>query len=328
VPNPKYWGTKPQIGEVVFQFVTESAAEVQAVKTGQVSAAYPLPQTGMLDEFDKAGLQYQVGFGNQYEGLWLNAAQWPLDSQAVRQALLYATDRQAIVDQVVKPSVRQGRVLQSFIVPSFPQYYAPAFDEYTHNVQKVNDLMTGDGWTKGSDGIWAKSGRKATLTVSTTAGNESRELTEQLWRSELQQAGFDVKIKNASPDLLFGKLVPHGQFGVGLYAQVGTPDPGLCVVFCSQNIPTRKNGYVGQNYTRLSSSSIDRPWQAVDQQLDPTQRATSAKQGQSALADEAVSIPLYQVPTVFVYDGKRIGGPLQDNTVEGPFWNLEQWYLK
>lgn len=328
VPNPNYWGTRPQIAKVVFQFITESAAETQALKTRQVLAAYPQPQTGMLDEFDKAGLSYQVGFGTQYEGLWLNADQFPLDSKAVRQALLYATDRQAIVDQVVKPAVREGRVLQSFIVPSFPQYYAPTFNQYTHNLAKVDELMKADGWTKGSDGIWEKNGRKATLQVATTAGNEARELTQQLWQSQLRQAGFDLQIKNASADLLFGKMIPRGRFSVGLYAQVGTPDPGLCVVFCSHNIPSKKNGYVGQNYTRLASPAIDAPWAAADRELDVARRVSSVKQGQIALADEAVSIPLYQKPTVFVYDATRIGGPLQDNTVEGPFFNLEQWYLK
>ena len=48
VANPDYWGPKPNIAKVVFQFIPETSAEIQAVKTGQVSAAYPLPQTGML----------------------------------------------------------------------------------------------------------------------------------------------------------------------------------------------------------------------------------------------------------------------------------------
>ena len=65
---------------------------------------------------------------------WLNADQSPLDSKAVRQALLYATDRQAIVDQIVKPSVREGRVLQSFIVPTFAQYFSPTFSEYSKDL--------------------------------------------------------------------------------------------------------------------------------------------------------------------------------------------------
>jgi peptide/nickel transport system substrate-binding protein len=328
VPNPKWWGTKPQIGEVVFQFITESAAETQALKTGQVAASYPTPQTGMLDEFDKAGLKYQVGFGNQYEGFWLNADQWPMNSKAVRQSLLYATDRQAIVDQILKPSVREGRVLQSFIVPTFPQYYSPTFSQYSKNQSMVDQLMTGDGWTRGSDGIWAKDGQKAALQVATTAGDENRELTQQLWQSQLRQAGFDLQIKNASAEVLFAKMIPRGRFGVGLYAQVGTPDPGLCVVFCSQNIPSKRNNYSGMNYTRLASSAIDTPWAAADTELDSAKRVTSVKQGQSALADEAVSIPLYQLPTVFVYNPNKIGGPLQDNTVEGPFFNLDQWFLK
>lgn len=328
VPNPRYWGTRPRIAKVVFQFITESAAETKAVKTGQVLAAYPQPQTGMLDEFDEAGLDYQIGFGNQYEALWLNASQFPLDSRAVRQALLYATDRQAIVDQIVKPAVREGRVLQSFIVPSFPQYYTPAFSRYSHDLAKVDELMTADGWRRGSDGIWQKNGRKATIQVSTTAGNEARELTQQLWQSQLREAGFDLQIKNAGANLLFGKMIPQGRFTVGLYAQVGTPDPGLCVVFCSQNIPTKRNKFSGQNYTRLASAAIDAPWSKADRELVDAERIAAVKQGQAALAEEAVSIPLYQKPTVFVYDGRWIGGPLQENTVEGPFWNLESWYLK
>ena len=50
----------------------------------------------------------------------------------------------------------------------------------------VDQLMTGDGWKKGSDGIWEKNGQPASFEVTTTAGNESRELTEQIWQSQLQ----------------------------------------------------------------------------------------------------------------------------------------------
>jgi len=328
VPNPKYWGTQPSIAKVVFQFIPESAAETQALKTGQVSAAYPIPQTGMLDEIEKAGLEYEVGYGNTYENFGFNNMAPPLDSTAVRQALLYATDRQAIVDQIIKPAVREGRVLQSFIVPTFPAYYTPSFNVYSRDLDKVEELMTGDGWKKGSDGIWAKNGQKASFTVSTTAGNEGRELTEQLWQSQLQQAGFDLQIKNASADLLFGKQLPRGRYSIALYASVGTPDPGLCIIFCSKNIPTRDNGLVGQNYSRVKSPTIDEPWTAVDREIDPTLRAASAKQGQAALAEEAVSIPLYQLPTLFIWDPDTIGGPLQDNVTEGPFFNMELWTLK
>ena len=332
VPNPRYWGTKPSIQKVTFQFITESAAETQAVKTGQVLAAYPQPQEGILDEFDEnSDLEYIVSFGNVYEGFWLNADKFPLDSQAVRQALMAATDRQAIVDGIVRPAVREGKVLQSFVMPIFPAYFTPAFEDAgygpTADLDKVETLMTDDGWAKGSAGIWARDGKKATLQIQTTAGNEARELTEELWQSQLQTAGFDLTIKNPNSDVLFGVNGPKGKIQVGLYAQVGTPDPGLCILFCSQNIPTRKNGFVGQNWTRTDDSAIDESWGAVDVTLDTTARTEAAKEGQADLAENMVSIPLYQKPNVFVWNKARISGPLQDNPQLGPFYNMNLWTL-
>jgi peptide/nickel transport system substrate-binding protein len=328
VPNPNYWGTVPSIGKVVFQFITEGSAEVQALRSGQVAAAYPQAQTGMLEQFDRARLDYEVGYGNSYEGFWLNNAAPPLDRLAVRQAVAYATDRQAIVDQIVRPAVGEGRVLQSFVVPSFPEYYRPAFAGYTRDLAKVDALMTGDGWAKGSDGIWAKGGRRAAFTVSTTTGNQGRALTQQLWRSQLRQAGFELTIQNASADLLFGTRVPEGRFAAALYAQTGTPDPGLCVVFCSANIPTKANGFVGQNFTRTSSPAIDTAWRAADVELDPAARVVSVAAGQAALAADMAALPLFQSPTLFVWNPRRVAGPLQDNVTEGPFFNLERWTLR
>ena len=43
-PNPKYWGTKPNLEKVTFKFQADTAAEFQAFKSGQVDAIYPQPQ--------------------------------------------------------------------------------------------------------------------------------------------------------------------------------------------------------------------------------------------------------------------------------------------
>ena len=90
-----------------------------------------------------------------------------------------------------------------------------AFAGYKLNLTKVDSLMTGAGWTKGSDGIWAKNGQKPTFTVSTTAGNKRRELTEQILQQQLKAAGFDMTIKNAEAGDLFGSILPKGDFQLG-----------------------------------------------------------------------------------------------------------------
>lgn len=329
VPNPAYWGTKPQIAKVVFQFVTESAAELQAVKTGQVVAAYPLPIDGSLDSLDqRSNLAYTVSYGNTYEAFFVNAKAFPLNSQAVRQAIAYSTDRQVIVDQTVKPAVREGRVLQGFNVPTFKEFYFPSFEKYVPKPAMVTTLMTGDGWKKNGDGIWQKNGKTASFEINSTAGNEVRQREEQLWQSQLKQNGFDLTIKNLSSDVLFGSRLPKGQYDVALYATVGTPDPGQCLVFCSKNIPSKKNDFGGQNTTWTNSPTIDTPWAAADAEIDDTARAALVKQGEDALAEYMASIPLFQTPTLFVYDKSRLGGNLIDNTVMGPFFTMNEWVLK
>jgi peptide/nickel transport system substrate-binding protein len=329
VPNDVYWGTKPQIGKVIFQIIPESSAELEAVKTGQVLAAYPLPIDGVLDQVEESQeLAYTVSFGNQFEAFWINAKAFPFNSETVRQAVAYATDRQVIVDQIIEPSVREGRVLQSFVVPTFRQFYSPAFERYAPDQAMVDELMTGDGWEKGSDGIWEKDGRPASFEVNSTAGNDSRELTEQIWQSQLQEAGFEVTIKNLSSDVLFGSRLPKGQYAVALYASVGTPDPGQCLIFCSVNIPTKKNKQTGNNWTRTDDPTIDETWTAVDTTLDDATRVTAADIGQEALADYVASIPLFQTPTVFIFNEERLGGTLQDNVVMGPFFTMNEWVLR
>jgi len=75
------------------------------------------------------------------------------------------------------------------------------------------------------------------------------EQVEQLIQSQWKQAGFDLSINNTQSGVLFGTWGPQGVFTIGMYAQVGTPDPGLCIIFCSNNIPSEQNGFVGQNPT-------------------------------------------------------------------------------
>ena len=57
--------------------------------------------------------------------------------------------------------------------------------------------MTAAGWAKGSDGVWAKGGQRASFTVNTTAGNQRRVLTEEFLQQEFKVAGFEMKIDNS-----------------------------------------------------------------------------------------------------------------------------------
>jgi ABC-type transport system substrate-binding protein len=113
---------------------------------------------------------------------------------------------------------------------------------------------------------------------------------------------------------------------IGLYAQVPpSTDPGLCLLFCSKNIPTTAKSS-GQNWTRLKSDALDKPWLAVDTTLDEKARKALVDEGQKAIAAEVPALPIDPFPDIFVYNKAKLHGPLGNNVVYGPFWNMNEWW--
>ena len=187
--------------------------------------------------------------------------------------------------------------------------------------------MTGDGWKKGSDGIWAKGGKKAAFTITTTAGNKLRELTEQIIQPMLKAAGFDMKIKNTKLDNLLQQM-GSGNYQVMLLSQSLTSiSPGLCDILCTKNIPTDKNGNTGNNWSFASVPAADPLMETVDTSLDDNARKEAGKKADDLLADANVALPLDPSPDIAIWSNKIVG-PVSDNPIESMFWNIDQWGVK
>jgi peptide/nickel transport system substrate-binding protein len=332
VPNPMYWGKKPNLSSVTFKFITDTAAEQQDYKSGQILASYPQAQPGGEALKGTPGTYFDAISGLSYEALWFNVEKAPLNSKAVRQALSYATDRNAIVQQLFAPIQPDIKPIQSMFTPAFGAAYSTPFSKYSLNMNMVNTLMTGDGWTKGSDGIWAKAGTKATLELKTTTGNKRRQLTAQILQTQWQAAGFQLTVTPEKAGVLFGQDLPGGNFQVGLYAQTPADnDPGECVIWCSKNIPTAANGNSGQNWDRINDPALDTPWADADTNLNDAARVTDAQQGSTILAEDVPALPLDPFPDILVINSDKLGtqnGTFQHNFAYGPFTYLNYWFLK
>jgi peptide/nickel transport system substrate-binding protein len=332
VPNPQYWGKKPNLNSLTFKIITDTASEQSAVKSGQVSASYPQAQPGQEALRGQAGLSFDAISGLSYEGLWFQTAKFPLDSKAVRQALAFATDRAAIVNQLFAPVQPDIQPIQSVSTPAFGKYYSTPFSKYHLDLAQVTTLMTGDGWAKGSDGIWAKGGKKATLELKTTVNNKRRHLTAQILQSQWQAAGFGLTINEEKSSVLFGQDGPAGNFQVALFAQTPSDnDPAQCVLFCTKNIPTAANGNSGTNWYRISDPALDTPWQDVDTDFNDATRTANVTAGQAALADLVPVLPVDPFPDIVIVDSTKVAsetGTFRHNFAYGPFLYANEWFLK
>ncbi len=330
-PNPNYWGTKSKIAKIEEKFFADTAAEFQAFKAGEVDTIGPQPQLDAIDAINAGGLPGKsVVDGNtgNVEALWINNAAAPFDDVAVRQAFAYAIDRDAIVNKLFG-GIGVTKAVQSLNPPILAKYSdQAAFAGYTLSLDKVTSTLTAAGYAKGSDGIWAKGGKKLSFVLKSTAGNKRRELTEQVLQTQLKAAGFDMTISEQKAGDLFGTQLPAGDYVVALYAQTATTlSPGLSTIFLSTNIPSDANNNSGQNWTRTNIDGLDPLLTTVDTETDPAKRAAAAKSADDLLAKNVASLPLDPLPNIGFY-GDKISGDFSVNVVQGPWWNINTWTVK
>lgn len=327
VPNDEYWGDKPKLDKVVFQFIPDTAAAFQALKSGQVQALYPTPQVDAISQI-KAGIpntrvQVDADTGN-LEALWMNNARFPLDDPAVRKALAYTVDRKAIVERLYGP-LGVSDPAQSFVTPLVGAFAGSDFSVFSHDPAKVEETMKGAGWARDGDGMWAKDGRAASLSITSLAGNKRRELTEQILQQQLADAGFKLTIRNTTPAEIFSKIAPAGDFQLGLWTLIDQyPEPALSASFSSTAIPTKANGNSGINFYRVDVPGLDALLRTVDTSTDQEERRAASLEADKLIAQAVPSLPIATVPNVLM-TSDSLGGPISINPSEGPWWNLEEW---
>lgn len=346
VPNPDYWGKRPDLSSVTFQIFSSPAAELQAYSEGQVLAVYPTAETSSAGYRDVPGTLFSLVGGLDYDALWFNTAQQPFTSAAVRQAVAYSLNRAAIVDQVLGPLVPGVTALQSLLTPAVGPFFGDPFTRYRPDATMASQLMRSAGWTKVKGGDWTKGGQTIAIDLKVSTASVRDQQMAQLIQTELDAAGFPVAVQAEAPAALLSQDVPSGAFEAALYPvdmrqqlATGVPvgegidddDPGQCWLFCSFDIPTATNGDTGNNYDRLSDTTLDRYLSDLDTNLDDDDRLTDSEQAETILADRVPALPLVALPDILVVNTDKLaveGGTFQHNLAYGPYGDLNDWYLK
>ena len=320
--NDKYWGPKPHLDRVVFRYLPESNSQPPALQNNEVDMIYPQPQTDLVQVVKGIpDVHSEINFGLTYEHLDFNYRNKLLADAAVRKALATGLNIQQIVDRTVKQFSDQASVLGNRIwLTGQPEYQDHRGQYGNGDVAGAEKLLTDAGYTKGSDGIFAKGGKRLSFNISTTAGNALRENQEQVIQAQAKEFGIEIKIKNAEADKLFGEWLPEGNYEIANFAWVGTP------AAVSSNQPIFSSGSA-QNYGDYRNPQVDQMFTQAVAELDPAKAAELSNQIDQKLWEDMPTIPLYQKPTFIAYRNTFTG--IGDNTSsQGPFWNAGTWAQK
>src|SRR6266481_981913 len=106
VPNPNYYGPKPQLSKVIFPFYKDLETLYKAYQVGQVdtTGALSIPAIHFQQSKTRAGEFHQVPqlYLNYYT---MNYLVKPFDNIHIRQAFALAIDKSLIVHSVYKDSL-------------------------------------------------------------------------------------------------------------------------------------------------------------------------------------------------------------------------------
>jgi len=340
-PNTKYWNQDqmPLVDKVIIKPFTDTDTEINALKAGEVFAGFPQPSPGIKDTLADPNIKLDFGASVSFEGLWfdqdsLKNPNSVLKDKTVREALLFAFDRQAILDNVYKNISPDVTLLNcAFWVPTVAggKYCDEnEFKDVKNDPAKVKSLLEGDGWAKGSDGIYAKNGTRLSITWQTVAGNKRRESIQDLEIPKLKDEGIELVKDNSDADTLFQQRLPHRDTELMLFINNASPDPSVQSNLSCDSIPTPENNFAGQNNYSWCNQQATTDMKQLDAIVDEDARAALVKKIGQAFRDDAVALPLTQFPTLTVIRTDKIEGPVGDftNAPGGGFENIYDWSVK
>ena len=334
VPNENYWVAErmPLVDRVVMIPHEGTVNEIEALEEGRVMAVFPQPFAHAKERFGPP-LAFTSGAGVFIEGLWINQAapdrRFEITTR-LRQALAYALDRQQIADAALGTIVDDPQVLQcAGWNPIFGEWCGDHFSRYVQDMDAVEGLLIGDGWTRPDpEGLWVnEDGVELVLQWNTVVGNQRRENVQALVAEMTKPFGIGWEIINYEPGELFQKRLPTMDFGpVALYATASEPDPSVADRYDMNGIPSEANGFSGSNYLAYASPEATELAFAIDAEIHDSIRVELVHELGRLLAEDVPWIPLYVLPNLLAWNPALLTGPGKYvSSVYGGFYDIYDW---
>ncbi len=310
--NPDYWGTVPNLDTYIYKVVADSVAAANQLKTGEVDFASldPSQLSNVQANPDISIVTFPVAIFtfyayNQNPGVAISKV-W--QDKAVRQALLYALDRQGIVDALY---FKQAVVADSVEPPVGWAYNANTTPKYPHDPNKAMSMLDAAGYKPGSDGIRASSsGQKLQFTMITNAGNKVRENSLVAMQDAWKKIGVDATPKLITFPQLVSQITNDRTYDVFLVGFSFTQDPDESQLWASRN--TAPGGFNGFNY---KSSTVDKILDDAVATLDQAKRKQLYFQFQNQLADDVPAPILVFNKGIWGFSKRMQGYNNKDTTI-------------
>lgn len=274
--NPDYFDGPPKLSQVLYRIFPgeEFDAMYEQFERGNLEDS-PVPTQGYRRVLTSAHSVYvkRPMFSVRFYGL--NTRIKPLDDRRVRQALIYAIDREALVAEVY----RDRYILARGILPPGMMSFDPNLKGYVYDPRRARELLAQAGYPGGrglpSIPIW--SGVKLEKLLQ-----EHEQIKKYLAAVGIQ-AEFHYETNWPS----FSAMLAQGKFPIFLYAwsaDVPHPDNFLFKLFYSRS---------PRNFTGYSNQAVDDLLLQAKRERDLQRQTDLYRQAEQVVLDDAPIIPVW-----------------------------------
>jgi len=272
--NEGYWGGAPALEAVVFRPITDANTRVAEMLSGGIDMMVEVPPDNLQEMAKDPSFQIHEQAGPHLWFLILNAKEGPFKDKRVRQAINYAINKEAIVDNILQGT---AIVAAGPTPPAFAWAYNNDLTPYSYDPEKAKALIKEAGF------------ENAELTFYVTEGGSGMLDPVAMGTSiqaDLAKVGLKVKIETYEWNTFLGKVNP-GLEGKADMAEMAwmTNDPDTLPFLALRTAAWPDKGGFNSGY--YSNPEVDDLLEKARTSTDQAERAELYKKMQTIVYDDA-----------------------------------------
>ena len=272
--NPAYWDGAPKLNAVVFRPITDANTRVTELLSGGIDLMVEVPPDNMAMLKDDPMFSVYEQAGPHLWFLILNMKEGPFQDKRMRQAVNYAINKEALVNQVLQGT---ATVADSPVPAAFAWAHNEELQPYPYDPAKARTLIK----QAGHEG--------AKLTFYVTEGGSGMLNPIPMGtaiQADLKAVGLDVSIETYEWNTFLGKVNP-GLAGKADMAEMAwmTNDPDTLPYLALRSDAWPESGGFNSGY--YANPEVDRLLEAARAETDPARRAELYKEMQAIVHEDA-----------------------------------------
>jgi nickel transport system substrate-binding protein len=312
--NELYWGEKPQYSTILIKIIVDPVARGIAFETGEIDLIYGMGQVNydVYERFTKIrGVTAKTSGPMGTFVMAMNTGRFPTDQKAVREAIDFLTDRDAVAKGVTLGSMRPAFHL---LFPGLP-YCDVGLAPYSYDPKRAAAILDEAGWTiPAGKRIREKDGVPLNVDYCFDGSKADQKAAAEIVQAQAIRVGVNMNLVGEEEDSYITRQ-RNGEFGLIMNPTWGPPSEPHS--FMSSMRVIAHSDYLAQAGLK-EKPEIDKEIGEALSSVDETERQAHYKRALTLIHDEYVYLPLYYEAMMAIY---------RDDRFESVEFGTDRWII-